>query len=177
MTGVDEVDIRRIRADEAQPFKTMRLEALRQAPWAFSATLDAEAALPDSAWRCMVARRAVGDREATFVAESDDRWLGLVGTVSTEGGVRLGGMWVRPEARQTGVGRRLVETAIGWARAQGSPRIGLRVARGNGEAFALYRRCGFVVISDAAGPGEECPDEIAMSITLEGPLRAPFAQS
>lgn len=52
---------------------------------------------------------------------------------------------VSPAHRRRGVGRALMEAAIGEARATGAQRLNLRVLSHNAEARALYARCGFEV--------------------------------
>jgi ribosomal protein S18 acetylase RimI-like enzyme len=56
---------------------------------------------------------------------------------------RLVGMYVRPGARQAGVGQRLVETIIEVAR-QSVELVQLSVVRDNEAAQRLYARLGFV---------------------------------
>jgi ribosomal protein S18 acetylase RimI-like enzyme len=53
-------------------------------------------------------------------------------------------MAVAPTARRRGVGRRLVEELVSWARQKGVDRMKVVVAVGNEPAVALYRSNGFV---------------------------------
>lgn len=57
----------------------------------------------------------------------------------------VGGLGVDPAAQGRGVGRALVEAAVGEARARGARKLALRVLGGNATARRLYERCGFVV--------------------------------
>lgn len=54
------------------------------------------------------------------------------------------GVGMLPEARGTGLGRRLMEAAIEAARRRGMERIELEVFASNTRAIALYERLGFV---------------------------------
>ena len=54
------------------------------------------------------------------------------------------GMGVHREARRSGLGAALVETAAAWAREQGLEWVDLEVLAGNAPARGLYRKCGFV---------------------------------
>jgi RimJ/RimL family protein N-acetyltransferase len=54
------------------------------------------------------------------------------------------GVGMLPEARGTGLGRRLMQAAIEAARRQGMERIELEVFASNTRAIALYERIGFV---------------------------------
>ena len=55
-------------------------------------------------------------------------------------------VWVKPGARSTGVGDRLVQAALGWARASGCGEVNLWVREGNGPAEDLYIRNGFATL-------------------------------
>ena len=85
-----------------------------------------------------------------LVAEADGR---IVGQLTLQGGKRRNvrhaailGITVGREHRGQGVGRRLMEYAIDWARAGGVvTRIELNVFVRNSNAIRLYESCGFVV--------------------------------
>jgi GNAT superfamily N-acetyltransferase len=53
-------------------------------------------------------------------------------------------LFVREEARRSGLGRALVEAALERARERGCMRIELDVNEDNGAARALYEACGFL---------------------------------
>jgi len=140
--------IRRIRADEGLHLRTLRLRALAEAPMAFGSTLADEQGYPDDVWR----KRAVGASEgcdrATFIAERDSQWVGLVTGLAHQHdpdnpGRLLVSMFVVSTARRAGVGVALVEAVLAWARACGAVRLTLWVTSGNDLAVVLYQRCGF----------------------------------
>ena len=60
-------------------------------------------------------------------------------------------LFVREEARRSGLGRALVEAAVERARERGCKRIELDVNEGNAAALALYENCGFQL--DWKAPG------------------------
>ena len=57
--------------------------------------------------------------------------------------VHLVSMWVDPAHRRDGLGRRLVEAVVRWARDRGSRVVNLWVTDANDPALALYLACGF----------------------------------
>lgn len=61
-----------------------------------------------------------------------------------EGRVELRKMYVRKDMRGQGLGRRLLERALAWARSRGHPRVELETASVLKEAIALYEKAGFV---------------------------------
>ncbi len=60
-------------------------------------------------------------------------------------------LFVREEARGSGLGRALIEAAFERARARGCKRIELDVSEANDAALALYEACGFQL--DWKSPG------------------------
>jgi molybdate transport system substrate-binding protein len=59
------------------------------------------------------------------------------------GRLELRKMYVRRDRRGQGLGRRLLDRALAWARARGHPRVELETASRLVEAIALYEKAGF----------------------------------
>jgi ribosomal protein S18 acetylase RimI-like enzyme len=72
-------------------------------------------------------------------------------------------MWVDPSVRVEGIGRRLVDEVVGWARTAGYPSIRLRVTTSNQAGIRLYERCGFLDDGDRT-PLREGSDVVTMSM-------------
>jgi RimJ/RimL family protein N-acetyltransferase len=123
-------------------YRDIRLEGLRRSPEAFGSTFEAEDARP----LAFFSERLGGS--AAFCAFHGSELVGIAGLLIREGQKEahkglLVGRYVRPRARNAGVGRRLVETIIEFAR-QRVELIHLSVVRDNEQARRLYERLGFL---------------------------------
>ncbi len=121
---------------------------MKEAPYAFGATYEREAELPDEGWREVVRRRT------RFVAEVEGEIAGTVsgGPAGWPGASAMTAMWVDPRFRRQGVADRLVKELIEWARRSGYEQMLLCVRDGNVAAERLYERNGF------ARTGRLCSD-------------------
>lgn len=136
--------VRQIRADEGPRLRALRLRALADSPWAFGSTLAREEAFTDDVWQERAALSAAGEDRVTFIAEDDDRWIGMAtGLMEPGGRLDLVGMFVAPAARGQRLGAALVEPVATWARGRGAARLHLWVTTTNEPALRLYRRAGF----------------------------------
>ncbi|QDU67482.1 GNAT family N-acetyltransferase [Engelhardtia mirabilis] len=152
------VDVERAGPEQWERVRALRLAALADVPDAFGRQLADERDLDPAFWR----GRLEGARAATFLASIEGRDVGLVtgahivaevvGGDSPEAaasggapqvGAGLYSMWVEASARGRGVGDRLVEAVVDWARRRGCSRLLLDVGDDNGPAIGLYLRHGF----------------------------------
>jgi ribosomal protein S18 acetylase RimI-like enzyme len=135
------VRVRRLRPDDIDILRDVRLRALRDAPDAFWTTYDQEAAYGADDWRRWLIAAAL------FVAEDGAGVpAGLVGGVADPGnpGVALLlSMWVDPEHRGAGLADQLVAVVTAWAESEGRPTVRLHVAEHNERARRCYQRLGF----------------------------------
>jgi putative acetyltransferase len=83
-----------------------------------------------------------------LLARRDGDWAGIVGLKPLAPGIaEIKRLFVVPEARGLGLGKRLAERAIAEARARGYERVRLDTHRPSmAAAIALYRSLGFVEI-------------------------------
>ena len=157
--------VRRMRADEWERYRAVRLAALLDAPSAFGSSYGAEADRPDAEWMARADSGARGDERATFFAIDDESGdevvVGLVGGyVEVDGSVDLVSMWTSPAARRQSVGRLLVRAVVEWA---GDRPLSLWVTRGNDAAHGLYTAMGFVESGEHQPlPSDPCKDETRM---------------
>ena len=155
-----EVRLQRISSDDWPLWREVRLEALREAPYAFSSLLAEWMGKGDTETRWRARLDAV---PCNLLAIVESRPVGQVsGTAIDDAGqVELISLWVAPEQRGQGVGAALIEGIVHWGVEQGARRIVLSVKRSNAGAIAAYERAGF----QRAGPAEES-DEWRMALGL-----------
>lgn len=138
--------IRLVGTDEYVELREVRLHALAHASH-LADDLARESAADENFWRERTKQAASGVTVATFVAADSNRFVGVVdGFLSDDGRtVEIGGMWVDPTVRRTGVGRRLLTAITSWARVRGAERAALWVRWDNEPARLLYEHEGFTV--------------------------------
>src|SRR5579863_1477813 len=136
------IQVRRLAPSEGAAYREIRLEALRSSPEAFGSTYEAESVRPLAHFSERVASCPV------FGAFRDAEIVGMAGFLGREGAKDahkgyLWGMYVRVSARNAGVGRKLAQAVIDYAR-QHVEVLQLDVVRENETARRLYARLGFV---------------------------------
>lgn len=158
------MEIQRLRSGDGEQLREVRLRALSDAPYAFSSSLQREAAHGPEYWNRRAAESESGDAGAVFVAADCARALGMAGGFFADGErdtAVLWGMWVDPRARRAGLGQQLVEAVAAWAQESGAGRLRLAVTdcEASKPASGLYRKLGF------AETGEREPLEWNPSLT------------
>jgi ribosomal protein S18 acetylase RimI-like enzyme len=130
-------------------YRELRLAGLREAPDAFGSTLEREQAFPEELWMTRLAAGAASPIDRPLVAEYAGRAAGLCWVridPNDESTAALYQVWVHPDARRRGIGQRLLESAMLWARDAGARVMVLSVSTGRASAMDLYRRAGFVAV-------------------------------
>jgi ribosomal protein S18 acetylase RimI-like enzyme len=163
--------IRPARADEWSRWRETRLRMLRDDADFFSTRYDDMVREPDKTWRDWVGEAAVGEQKTLFVADEDDRWLGVVGAFVRVDPreVQLISMWVDPQARGRGIAQDLIRAVAGWAHERGSTRVVLFVQEANEPAQQLYERAGFSQTGDRA-PAPGAAGRSAFKLVLAAPV-------
>jgi ribosomal protein S18 acetylase RimI-like enzyme len=164
----DDIRVRRLLPEDAALYREIRLEGLRLSPEAFGNTFEVENARPLE----LYAERLRGSE--TLGAFEGAEILGVAGLRVNQGPKEshkgtLVGMYVRPQARNRGVGRRLVEAVIDVARARGIEMLQLAVVSDNEPARKLYAGLGFVeygIEKKSLKQGGRYTDEVLMANDL-----------
>jgi len=149
-----------------QALRDVRLQALRDAPYAFSSTYEDQVKSGEDFWRQRIAR---GGTFLAYLPEvSASEPAGMAGGYQEAPGiVELISMFVRPQARGRGVGEALVDAVIGWARARDAASVHLWVTETNKPALLLYERCGFMVTAERQPlPSDPALGEVGMTCPL-----------
>jgi ribosomal protein S18 acetylase RimI-like enzyme len=126
-------------------FKAVRLRALQDASYAFSATYAKESQLTDAEWLERTIRWN-GERGIGLLAIDGSAACGIAGSFldpddATQ--AKLVSMWTAPTHRQRGVGRLLVDEIASWAARRGARVLRLMVTSNNQSAISFYARLGF----------------------------------
>ena len=164
-----QIRIRRLAGSEGAAYREIRLEALRLNPEAFGSSFEAESIRPLGHFSERVAECPVfaAFRGAEIVGMAG--YLGRAGEQDAHKGY-LWGMYVRLDARNAGVGRKLAQAVIDYAR-EHAEILQLDVVSENEAARRLYLSLGFVeygIERKALKQHGRYYDEVLMAKDLSG---------
>jgi putative acetyltransferase len=127
------VEITPFRPEHARGFRDLVVSTLAEFGFREDPEIDADLADPK------------GHYDAVWVAlDADDAVVASVAMRRLDAkAVELKRMYVRPEARGRGLGRRLLDTALTWAREQRAQRVVLDTTEEMQAARHLYEQAGF----------------------------------
>lgn len=147
--------------DDWRLWRTLRLEALREAPYAFGSTLAEWQGTGDTEERW---RRRLATVPLNIIAHLDETPAGMAGAYAPNEAriAELISMWVAPFARGRGVGNALIDAVAAWAMQRDASSIALAVREQNRRAIALYERNGFAACTDPPIPSDDCSCEMWM---------------
>ncbi|MGE0601732.1 MAG: N-acetyltransferase family protein [Dehalococcoidia bacterium] len=135
------IEIRALAETDWEILRELRLSALEESPDSFGPTLQSALAQDEAYWRRWAAGRP--GRLQAWGAFLDRQPAGLISAgMPHERVAHCGALWVAPNARQAGLGRKLMETVISWANENGMVRLEFEVTDGN-PAERLYLAMGF----------------------------------
>jgi ribosomal protein S18 acetylase RimI-like enzyme len=139
---MSELTVRALTEDDWEAYRAVRLEALRESPEAFVATVEEESQYDEAVWRDRM------KRSTRLIAEQEGRAVGIVsvGRAKTSGEASAGeifGLWVSPDRRGTGVATKLVRQGAAQALEEGHRHVVYWVGTENGRAVAFASGIGF----------------------------------
>jgi putative acetyltransferase len=154
------VEITPFRPEHARGFRDLVVSTLAEFGFNEDPEIDADLADPqghyDAVWIAV-------DKDNSVVASVAMRRLDAEA-------VELKRMYVRPEARGKGLGRRLLDTALTWAREQRAERVVLDTTEEMQAARHLYERAGFRRTGARTERGPvDARCEILYALDLTGP--------
>ena len=158
------IELHLLAADDWPLWRTLRLAALADAPYAFGSTLAEWQGDGDREDRWRARLSIVGSHNV--VATVDGEAVGMASGVpgGEDGDVELISMWVSPAGRGRGVGDALIADVERWARSKGATLLRLAVSDGNEAAATLYVRNGFVLTGEL---GDLMPDGVRRERVME----------
>jgi ribosomal protein S18 acetylase RimI-like enzyme len=124
-------EVRRLRPDDWETFREIRLRALADAPDAFGSTLERELAFTEDDWR----ERLTGP----VVVVEDPRAVAVGGIFLNDDVPQVWGMWTDPGHRGRGHARRILDEILPSDR---TAQLDVNVK--NPGARTVYERYGFV---------------------------------
>jgi ribosomal protein S18 acetylase RimI-like enzyme len=137
-----EPEIRLLACADALAYRDIRLEGLRRHPEAFASTFEDEQNRPLDWFTELITQSRI------FGAVLAQGLVGVVGLRPHAGAKQrhkamIWGMYVRHEARQYGIGERLIEAAVAHAPGE-VEQLQLAVITENEAARRLYAKAGFI---------------------------------
>lgn len=146
------IDVRRARADEWRRLRSIRLQALRDAPEAFVTTVAEAEELSDSVWKERARKSEDAVEQVTAIAIDDAQTLGLsVGLIPEKdrpAAIPIVSVFVSPAGRRMGIGSQLMECVEDWAAEIGGRTTSLWVVETNIGAARFYESLGYRATGD-----------------------------
>lgn len=141
----DHPAIRLLGHEDVAAFRSIRLEALSNAPESFASSLEDWQDLPDAEWR----RRLV--ENSVFVAEDGLKPVGIMALARQRAKrmvhrATIQMVYVSSTSRGRGIAEALLDALVAFARERGVLQLELQVSAENDVAIRLYRRQGFAEI-------------------------------
>lgn len=164
---MSEITVRALERDEWETYKSCRLTALQEAPNAFVADYETEAAYGEDLWKERMGRAT------RLVAEKADESVGILSLRPNddiyENGLEAFGLWVAPDERGAGVATTLMDFATAYAAGEGHGSLIYWVGTDNGRAVAFASSYGFRPTEYRRDPDltdDEDDEELAMVYAL-----------
>jgi ribosomal protein S18 acetylase RimI-like enzyme len=162
------IEVRKLRSERWREVRELRLRALKTDPAAFGSAYEEEENLPEEEWQ----RRM---KNAIFALSEDNKPVGTItyvfsDRVKSKHIARIFGVYVNPDYRGRGIGKKLLEKALELIRQNKDiVKVQLFVNRKQEAAFRLYKGMGFDVVGQMNKEikiGDSFYDELIMEKML-----------
>lgn len=163
----DEVEVRRITAEDWPASRSLRLEALQDTPIAYCERYADAVRVSDDGWRARAARGAEGGDALQVLAWLRDLPVATSVGFLEGGDAVLAAVYVTPACRGHGLLDAMVEQVAAWARERSCPRLRLLVHETNAPARRAYERLGFVPTGHREPyPLDPATEEVELALDL-----------
>ena len=159
--------IRRLNTGEAELYRAVRLESLRESPKAFATTYESALQRDDDSWRAQADASASGSDRATFVVIAEQP-VGLGAIYRDPDRPQEGELiqvWVSPEGRGGKVAADLLNALFQWAASNGFETIRAEVTPDNSRALRFYEKCGFTRVETDTDSEEQSSRMLRLKLT------------
>ncbi len=106
--------IRSLDKSEWMLLKDLRLQALSQSPDSFWEKYEEANSFPDNYWKNLTNELCRPNGSRMFIAKTNTEKMGFVYAIFQDETCKLGGLWVNPNHRNKGVGRKLIQKVVNW---------------------------------------------------------------
>jgi RimJ/RimL family protein N-acetyltransferase len=161
--------VRRLQTSDVPSYRELRLESLKNHPEAFASSWEYEADKPSSWWAERLEKNTVFGGWVNSSPLVGVAGLGVQDAVKLRHKGVLWGMYVRPEARGTGLAAALVQQVVEHAQTL-VEEVCLTVVASNSAAHRLYSAAGFREYGlerRALKVGSEYYDEVLMALPIK----------
>lgn len=165
---------------EGDLFKRIRLNSLRESPFAFGSDYQSAVSRDPASWREQADSTAEGSDRSTFLAFSDETPVGIMALYRREDETDIGDLlqvWVSPNFRGQGIATGLMNAVLRWAKEGTFRTVIATVARDNHRARQFYESCGFKPEDSTCIDGTKQPIVLVRECVLEDSLSLPFMRS
>ncbi|MCL1594930.1 MAG: GNAT family N-acetyltransferase [Actinomycetia bacterium] len=148
----ENLEVRRIRREEWQRLRTIRLDGLSDSPAAFILTAQEARGFPNSYWEERAMKGAVGGNQATMLVIDGEVTLGMaIGLMRphiSKTVAPIVSVYVSAAVRGRGLGRLLMDAVEDWASRNGAINTSLWVVETNESARRFYESRGYQTTPD-----------------------------
>ncbi|MFJ3395146.1 GNAT family N-acetyltransferase [Leifsonia aquatica] len=146
--------VRRLREEDWESFRDLRMEMLQDTPIAYTETYESALDLPEAEWRFR-ARRGASESCCALIAFDESAPTIFLATMTvfedSSGSFQVVGVYASPSTRGSGLAKLMLGRLVDWARNRGAGgQLSLLVHEKNSRAFNFYLKAGFAPSGQAS---------------------------